>query len=115
EVKTEPGKASYVTINRKWKSGDVITFSLPMETKAEYLPDNSAWVSFVHGPIVLAAATDKTDLQGLIADGSRMGHVANGPMYPVEEAPLLVTANNNFISELKPVAGKPLTFTAANL
>lgn len=105
----------YVAINRKWKSGDVVTVQLPMQTKAEYLPDNSPWVSFVHGPIVLAAATDTSNLAGLRADGSRMGHIASGPLYPVEEAPVLVAAQQNLARQLQPVAGKPLTFKASSL
>ncbi|WP_394334642.1 hypothetical protein [Hymenobacter roseosalivarius] len=31
----------YLTIKRKWKSGDVVSMALPMETKAEFLPDKS--------------------------------------------------------------------------
>ncbi len=115
EVKLKPGTASYVSVERKWKSGDVISVALPMETKAEYLPDNSPWVSFVHGPIVLAAATDTAGLDGLFADGSRMGHIANGPSYPIQEAPLIVSADSGFVSEVKPVQGKPLTFTASSI
>eukprot|EP01031_Cornospumella_fuschlensis_P044629 gene44629-54576_t len=60
-----------------------------METTAETLPDGSPWVSFVHGPIVLAAKTDTTDLKGLFADDSRMGHEASGKLYPLDEAPIL--------------------------
>ncbi|MFD3001983.1 beta-L-arabinofuranosidase domain-containing protein [Pontibacter toksunensis] len=116
EVKaTADPSAAYVSVERKWKSGDVVSVSLPMQTKAEYLPDSSGWVSFVHGPIVLAAATDKTNLEGLIADGSRMGHIANGPSYPIEEAPVLVSSDKNIASALQPVKGKPLTFTASGL
>ncbi|MCC9167687.1 glycoside hydrolase family 127 protein [Pontibacter sp. XAAS-A31] len=114
KVNSDPTSA-YVTVERKWKTGDVVSVSLPMETKAEYLPDGSDWVSFVHGPIVLAAVTDKTDLDGLVADNSRMGHIANGPLYSIEEAPVLVSSNKNLASALKPVAGKPMTFTASNL
>ncbi|TDH28681.1 glycosyl hydrolase [Segetibacter sp. 3557_3] len=106
--------ATYITINRTWKSGDRVTISLPMETKTEYLPDGSDWVSFVHGPVVLAAATDTTDLVGLRADSSRMGHIANGPLYPVEEAPFIVAENKDFKPALTPVPGKPITFSAAN-
>lgn len=117
--KEVPGKMdtanSYVAIDRQWKSGDEISIMLPMQTRAEMLPDGSSWVSFVHGPIVLAAATDTTNLQGLRADDSRMGHIANGPLYPVEEAPLLVTTDKDIAAALKPVAGKPLTFTASSL
>ncbi|GAB3529605.1 glycoside hydrolase family 127 protein [Pontibacter brevis] len=115
EVKIKSESSSYVTVERRWKSGDVVSVVLPMETRAEYLPDNSPWVSFVHGPIVLAAATDTTDLQGLLADGSRMGHIAHGPNYSVEEAPVLIPAGKSLTASLKPVAGKPLTFTASSL
>lgn len=106
---------SYVTIDRNWKSGDVLTIALPMETKAEQLPDKSAWVSFVHGPIVLAAATDTSGLVGLHGGGTRMGHIASGPIYPMEEAPLLVSDNVHFDHALQPVNGKSFTFTAANV
>ena len=106
---------SYVSIERKWKTGDVITMVLPMQNKTEQLPDKSAWVSFVHGPIVLAAVTDTTDLVGLHADDSRMGHIANGPIYPIEDAPLLVSNNTDLAASLKAVANKPFTFTVSDL
>jgi hypothetical protein len=86
-----------------------------METTAEQLPDGSPWVSFVHGPVVLAAATKSADLPGLRADGSRMGHVANGPLYPLDEAPFLVSDLASAPLALKPVEGKPLYFTAADI
>ena len=105
----------YVSISRTWKSGDVITISLPMETRAEFLPDGSPWMSFVRGPIVLAAVTDTSNLTGLQADDSRMGHIANGPLYPIEEAPMIVSTDRTFVRELQPVKGKPLTFTAPTL
>ncbi len=110
-VKTATG--GYVAIARKWKSGDEVSISLPMQSKAEPLPDGSGWVSFVHGPIVLAAATDKTHLHGLQADDSRMGHIASDKLYPIHEAPVLVSSAQNLASMLKPVEGKPLTFTLA--
>jgi uncharacterized protein len=110
---TSPG---YLTLTRKWRTGDVVPLALPMHTAAEYLPDGSPWVSFVHGPLVLAAATDTTDLRGLRADGQRMAHVANGPLYPLEEAPVLVTATpKDVAAAIRPVPGQPLTFTAAGL
>ncbi|HQF47347.1 MAG TPA: glycoside hydrolase family 127 protein, partial [Flavobacterium alvei] len=106
---------SYVSIERKWKSGDVISILLPMQNKTEQLPDKSDWVSFVRGPIVLAAITDTTDLKGLTADDSRMGHIASGAIYPIEDAPLLVSNNQHLASSLKAVAKKPFTFSASDL
>jgi hypothetical protein len=69
----------------------------------------------VHGPVVLAAVTDTTELKGLRADGARMSHVASGKLYPIEEAPVLVTNSPNVAEGIKPVAGQPLTFTATGL
>ncbi|SNC61237.1 hypothetical protein SAMN06265337_0423 [Hymenobacter gelipurpurascens] len=114
-VATSAVSPGYVTVQRKWRSGDVVTVALPMETKAEYLPDHSPWVSFVHGPVVLAAVTDTTDLVGLHANGQRMAHVASGPLYPVEEAPVLVSTDKNVAAGITPVPGQPLTFSAAKL
>ncbi len=107
--------STYIPIQRKWKSGDVISVDLPMHSHLEYLPDGSSWTSIEYGPIVLAAITDTSDLDGLWADGSRMGHVANGPLYPIEKAPVIVSETKDFVSEIKPVKGKPLEFTMANL
>jgi DUF1680 family protein len=115
EVQLNNSQDSYVTLEHKWKTGDVVTVSLPMHTKLEYLPDGSSWASVVYGPIVLAAATDTTDLNGLWADGSRMGHVANGPLYPIDEAPVIVSENRDFASEIKRESGKSLSFTISNL
>ena len=110
-VKIERGKDSYITINRLWKSGDKVEVILPMSTKMEILPDSSSWVSFVHGPIVLAAVTDHQNLTGLFADSSRMGHIASGPLYPLAKAPILVSNEQDFAKYLHPVAGHAMTYS----
>ncbi|WP_211345625.1 glycoside hydrolase family 127 protein [Paraflavitalea soli] len=110
-----PDASSYITISRLWKSGDVITLQLPMHTEAEFLPDSSQWVSFVHGPVVLAAATDTTRLDGLLADGSRMGHIAAGPLIPLEEAPLAVGNQAQLAAAIKTDQLNNLTFKAPGL
>ena len=107
--------SGFVIVNRTWKTGDVIALRLPMQAKTEYLPDGSPWASFVYGPIVLAAKTDSSNLTGLRADDSRMGHVANGKLYPINAAPFIVSTDKNPALQLKPVKGKPLSFTATSL
>ena len=57
---------------------------------AELLPDGSPWVSFRFGPTVLAAEGDRDDLVGHFADDSRMGHVADGPLRPLEHLPVVL-------------------------
>ncbi|WP_276482956.1 glycoside hydrolase family 127 protein [Paraflavitalea pollutisoli] len=86
--------SGYYTIKRLWKTGDQVGLELPMVVTSEFLPDQSSWISFVYGPLVLAAATDTVRLDGLLADGSRMGHIAAGPLEPLEKAPLVVEAAN---------------------
>lgn len=110
-----PDASSYISISRLWRSGDVITLQLPMHTEAEFLPDSSQWVSFVHGPVVLAAATDTTHLDGLLADGSRMGHIAAGPLMPLEDAPLAVAKQNQLAIAIKAVQQNRFTFKAPGL
>ena len=109
-------QAGYATISRKWRTGDVLTVALPQHTRVEYLPDHSPWVSFVRGPVVLAARTDTTGLTGLRADASRMGHVARGPLMPIDNTPVLVASSAaELVAGLQPVSGKPLTFSVASL
>jgi DUF1680 family protein len=115
EINLVKDQNSYVSVERKWKTGDVISIILPMHNKTEQLPDKSDWVSFVHGPIVLAAITETTDLVGLKADDSRMGHIASGPIYPIEDAPLLVSNNSDLSTSLKAVANKSFTFSASDI
>jgi hypothetical protein len=106
--------SSYVTINRSWKKGDKIEVQLPMHTTTEQLPDGLNYMAVVHGPIVLAAKTDTTNLQGLFADDSRMGHVAAGNLYPLQDMPKFV-CSDSVLNHIIPVPGKPLTFTTKGI
>lgn len=113
KVSANPGE--YVSIERKWKAGDEVTVVLPMETALEQMPDKSPYFAVLHGPIVLAAKTDTTDLEGLFADDSRMGHIAHGPLYPMEDAPMFVGEQDEILAQIKPVQGKAMTFEAPGL
>ncbi len=115
DVSFKVGENGYASIERKWKNGDKLELSFHMKTQVELLPDGSPWISLVHGPIVLGAATDTTDLVGLWADDSRMGHVANGPLYPVDEAPMIVSTPEELQNELVPVEGKLLHFQISDV
>jgi len=86
---------NYLVLSRKWKKGDLLELQLPMHLRAEFLPDGSKWAAFEYGPWVLGAETDTTDLMGLEAGGSRMGHVANGPAYPIDQAPFFIVDKLN--------------------
>lgn len=114
-ITATPGQ--YISLERRWKKGDRIELVLPMQNTLEQMPGGENYYAVLHGPIVLAAKTNPFGNEQLnyFADDSRMGHIAQGAMCPLESAPFLLGNSKDFIQKLKPVAGKPLTFDASGL
>lgn len=54
--------SGYIRVSRAWNSGDVISFTYPMEVKAYGLADNSTVYGFKYGPTVLAAKLGKESM-----------------------------------------------------
>lgn len=115
EVQQQPG--DFIALERRWKKGDKVELTLPMHNELEKMPDGSNYYAILHGPIVLAAKTQPftNEKVNYLGDDSRMGHIASGQMCPLEAAPFLLGNSKEFIQQLKPVAGKPLTFNASGL
>ncbi len=105
------GPASYVTIDRQWKKGDVVDILFPMHNSVKYLPNMPQYIALMHGPIMLAMKTGTEDLAMLIADDSRFGQLAVGKKLPIDQAPILVNKDvESIANQLQPIAGKPLHF-----
>ncbi len=100
----------YVAITRKWKKGDTVSVTLPMQLQVEQIPDGSPFYSFLYGPIVLATNNGHQQTPGLFAGDGRMEHIAPGPYLPLDQAPMLVGAPEDLLSRLTPVGDKPLHF-----
>ena len=81
---------SFEEVSRLWRSGDTIEISLPFCLRTEGFRDNPNRRAFLHGPLVLAAEID--------------------PRGPI---PAIVADAASEISSLKPLAGKPSTFTSS--
>ncbi len=115
KITAQPGE--YISLNRRWHKGDKIDVQLPMKTHLEQMPDQSNYYALLHGPIVLAAKTNPFAGEKLnfIADDSRMGHIAQAQVCPLEASPLFVSDSKNFVDNIKPVSGKPLTFSAPDI
>src|SRR5215203_2457395 len=108
--------SSYVSIDRLWKKGDVVQIHLPMHHTIEHLPNVPEYIAIMYGPVLLGAKTGTEDLARLVADDSRWGHIAGGKKLPLDKAPIIIEDNIAAITgKLKPVAGKPLSFTALQL
>ena len=105
------GPASYVTIDRQWKKGDVVDIQFPMHNSVKYLPNMPQYIALMHGPIMLAMKTGTEDLAMLIADDSRFGQLAVGKKLPIDQAPILVNKDvESIANQLQPIVGKPLHF-----
>ncbi|WP_158270304.1 glycoside hydrolase family 127 protein [Mycetocola zhujimingii] len=87
-VQTRDGR---LHLNRTWSAGDTVEVRFPMAARLERLPGKKDWGAILYGPVVLAARTGAERLDGLVADGSRMGHVAAGPLEPLAATPVLAT------------------------
>ena len=105
------GPSSYVTIERKWKKGDVIDITFPMYNSVKYLPNVPQYIALMHGPILLGMKTGTEDLARLVADDSRFGQYASGKKLPINEAPILINDNIDAIAEqLTTIDSRPLHF-----
>jgi len=114
EIESHP--SSYIGITRQWKKGDEVLIALPMHTTTEKMPNVPYYIACMHGPILLAAKTGTEDLKGLVAGDSRWGHIASGTKLPNDKAPIIIEDDMSAIAEkIKPVKGKPLTFTTSDL
>ncbi|WP_276089647.1 glycoside hydrolase family 127 protein [Pedobacter sp. JY14-1] len=105
----------YVAISRQWMKGDLVELTLPMHTRKEKMPDGSNYVAVLHGPILLAARTDTSEMKGLFADDSRMGHIASGKLVPLQEMPLFVDNQKPLAAQIKKIPGQGLSFSTASI
>lgn len=81
--------SGYVSIRRIWDGTATVTVSLEMRLRAEHLPDGSPWVSFVFGPVVLAARAGVDGVGSFEAPDERMGHVPAGTLLPLAGTPVV--------------------------
>lgn len=102
--------SGYASIARQWEAGDTLRINLPMQIRAEQLPDGSPFFSFLYGPIVLAQRVSEGETPGLFAGDGRMEHIAPGAYLPLDQAPMLIGDSHELASRAKFVTGQPLHF-----
>ena len=96
----------YVKVNRSWTDGDKLHISMPMHLRAIDMPDNSHNYSFLYGPIVLASRMGTQRQDGMFADDSRGGHIAQGPRLPLQNMPVVVGSTEDILSHITKTDGK---------
>jgi len=85
-ISSKPG--AYAAIKRTWKSGDIVEIAMPFSLRTEGFKDNPARFAFMNGPIVLCAQVEMR-----------------------KPFPAVVCEKEKLLASLKPVEGKPNTFT----
>ena len=83
-----------------------------MDLHAEKLPDGSDYYAILYGPVVLAAETAPLGGESLdfYADDSRMGHVPDGQVCPVDEVPVFVADSPDFARHIARIGDGELRF-----
>jgi len=108
-VKAKPG--SYITLDRKWKSGDVIEITYPMSLRLVPTPDNPKVAAIAYGPIILAGEMGTAGMKKPYHDPSDPYQYYDYDYHvPTDLVHSLSLKDQNINSWLKPVAGQPLTF-----
>ena len=108
--------SSYFELHRQWQHGDRVEVELTMQTTVERLPDGTDWVAILRGPIVLASPSGTNNLVGLFANDSRMGHIAAGPLVPLDRVPVLLASASDLPQHVQTdTAAGPLHFRLADV
>lgn len=124
-VAVKEGTASYVTVSRSWKKGDVVTVDLPMTLRYEECPNYTDYIAFKYGPILLAAKTTASSEEEAAATGlvhealqneyggeGRMDHApgSRASQKTLSSASLLIGNRSGILSRIKVKDLSNLTF-----
>jgi DUF1680 family protein len=101
----KPG--SFIELQRRWKTGDVVEVDMPMTLRMELLPGTTDTAAVVYGPIVLVGALGHEVRPGddLHVNERTIGSVFNEPI----EVPTFAGELAGIPRKIKP-SGAPLTF-----
>lgn len=111
QVKQVSTPGSYVTIDRKWKTGDTVALTLPKRLRLEPLPDNKRVAAIMWGPLVLAGDLGPERARGR---GQGAQQQTGGPQ-PTIAIPSLVSAEKPLADWIKQVPNKPGDFRTSGV
>ena len=115
DATAKSGEASYVNIDRKWKKGDKVTITLPMELRYEECPNYTDYIAFKYGPILLGANTTNgsEQLRNVYGGEGRMDHSPGvmGSQKNLMSAPLILGTRSDVLGRIKTLDSSKLKFT----
>lgn len=110
-TKNVEDKDGYMYINGKWKEGDQISLSLPMELNYLPCPGYDDYIALRYGPILLGAITSTENLTGQHAGEGRMDHApGQGAQLSLTSAPMLIGNRAHVLDSIYMVDAEKLHF-----
>jgi uncharacterized protein len=97
---------TFVSLNRTWKKGDVVTLTLPAALRLEQAKDEPSMVSVFFGPVLLAGELGRENMPNDRADRDVY------PKMPPPARPDITNASANPANWLAPIPGASLAFRA---
>ncbi len=102
-------QGSYITIDRKWKSGDKVQVTFPMSLRLVATNDNPDRAAIAYGPIILVGEAGKEGLtKAIIYDVSSREMLKYKIPSSINDK--LNAKGKNVTDWIKPIEGQPLTF-----
>lgn len=107
----KPG--NYIVLDRKWKTGDNIEVSYPMELRLVSTNDNPNKAAIAYGPILLAGKMGIEGIKEPAPYAVNDQNEFNNYNIPADVISTLNTQGKKIADWLKPVPGQLLTFKTA--
>ena len=98
--------STYVSLKRKWKTGDVVTLTLPAALRLERAKDSQSLVSIFFGPVLLAGELGRENMPNDHAEKDAYLKM------PPAAVPEIKSTSRNPADWLEPVTGAPMVFKA---
>jgi DUF1680 family protein len=109
---SRPG--TFISVNRTWRTGDVVDVQLPMKIRTEALPGNPDTVAVMYGPLVLAGRLGRQGLTpgaDIIVNERTYGDVLNERV----DVPMLKAAPEEIVRRIKRSAESKLAFQTVGI
>ncbi len=106
---------TYASLERTWSDGDVVKIKMPMHLTYEELPNVPEYIALLYGPVLLSTKTGTDNLDGLVADDSRWGHIAYGALEAINEAPALIGTRDSLTYKVKRISTDSLKFEISDV
>jgi len=111
ELSSSSESKGCATIERRWRKGDVVRVSLPMELSAEPCPNVQGYISIKYGPVLLGAETAGVAEDNYFAGEGRMDHCpSNGALLDLNSAPAFTCSSEEALAAVRCIDPSKLHF-----